>query len=545
MSLSYTHDSGRWSCSLTIDNQPVYRDNNKSLDPGHTSSYNPSGVPLLGAYHAVKVTLAKGGAAGIVFEGYIGPASVSSGEDIEQADTISCECTGILQPLVDYYLDVEEGRDYNDRYISASSNVLNQILIDYGFAGNVVIDDDPSYYLYKYTIGDTNIYDAITRPVLSIGYVLMERYNVAAAAFKPTIVDPLRTNYTPDINLGGAINLIRNSYTEASVRTKICVTYRDRNSGKEARVIASDATALAKYGIPDGSGGRLHKYMRIAEEAGSVIDTRAEALSEAEKALHDLSSPASEVEARIPFLCLGIEGGDLVRVESRSETIDIGVTSIDHSISEPGDRYGTTTIRGTIAKRVGNAKYWYSRGRTDWVGKLQRDKDAQSGAMPSQISGVKATGVWADSLDGSASPTMNLAWDSRIDWNTKGHMVRYRQAKMTDSGTATSGTTTTMTDSSKIFIAHQLIGRYILITTATRGGNDSLRRITENTVNTVSFESAMTTAPVNGEAYKILTSTSDWSQVTADKYNFTQLKGLPDDIYIVAQVCAVPNLIDK
>jgi hypothetical protein len=545
MSLSYTHDSGRWSCSLTIDNQPVYRDNNKSLDPGHTSSYNPSGVPLLGAYHAVKVTLAKGGAAGIVFEGYIGPASVSSGEDIEQNDTLSCECVGILQPLVEFYLDVNEGREYNDRYISASSNVLNQILIDYGFSGNVIIKDDPSYYLYKYKIGDTSIYDAITRPVFAIGYLLMERYNVAAAAFRPTVVDPLRTNYTPDITLGGAINLIRSTYSEANVRTKVCVVYRDRSSGKEARVLASDDAARLKYGVPDGAGGRLHKYIRIVESEGSVIDSRVEAVKEAEAALHDLSSPCPEVEVRLPFLCLGVEGGDLIRCSSRTETVDIGVTGIDLSISEPGDRYGTTTLRGTIAKRVGNSKYWNSRGRTDFIGKLQRDKDAQSGGIPERITGVIATGSWGDSLDGSAAPAMHLQWDSRQDWQVKGHVLQYCKAEETDNGTATGGSTTTLIDSAKTWAPHQLIGRYVLIGTSTRGGNDKMRRIMDNTTNTLSLSEALTTAATNTEAYSVLTPISEFTQIATDKYPFAQLTGLPDNVYIIARVSAIPNLIDK
>jgi hypothetical protein len=355
------------------------------MDPSHTSNYNPGGEPLLGAYHPVYINIGKGGESAVrMFDGYVGPGNADPGEDIEGEDVFSCDFVGPMQLYADYFLDKEESQTYEDTYLSTGPNVLNEMLTRNGFAPDVIVASNPDYYVAHYEIGDTNLVEAMQRPVQAIGYCLEERYNSTHGEYRPTVIDPDRTNTGPDIYLTGAIRTFRSSYTEANVRTKVRDVYRDRTTGKSAHTEAESSTALALYGIPDGKGGRLHKYMRIGEEDGSWIDTRAESMAVAERALQDVSFPATEGTAEIPWLCLGVELGDLVRIQTHSETIDLGVTDIVHdlSVGDSGQLLGRTTLKGAIDARVGNRRYWFSRSRNDWVGQQQRDRDAQRGIRP-------------------------------------------------------------------------------------------------------------------------------------------------------------------
>lgn len=544
--LSFRYADGRWRAQATIINTQDFRAANESLDPGHTSIFNPSGVPLLGAYHDVRIKIGKGGgAAGMVFQGFVGPGDLTSGEDVEMEDYITVDFYGIMQPYFDYYIDKENGREYTDTYLSASTNVLNQILEDYGFNPVIVVQDDPSYYVKRYPIGDTSIGDAITRPVNSIGYVLMEKYNATAGEFRPTVVDPQRSNTTPDIDLGGNIRTTRLTYTEANVRTWVRVIYTDRTTGKQAHVDSKDDSAKAKYGVPDGSGGRLHRYMRIVEKDGSWIDTRAEAQNECDAALWDLSAPCPGAEVAIPWLVLGVEGGDLVRVTTATETIDIGVTEIEWTISSPEDVMGSTVIRGTVGRRVGAARYWFNRGRTDWVGRQDRDRDDLHGATPGPPTEIEAVGLWGDNEDGSPAPVLHVRWHGTRDWVAKGYRVRYRELTLSDSGTATGGSTTSLQDTSKAWGADQWRGFYVALQGSGRKGTNVIRKILSNTATEITAEDAWDDAPAVGEVYLILEPNSDYNVVSVDKYPYIQVPGLKEGAYIMAEVATVPRGIER
>lgn len=533
--------SGRWICTAEINNFQNYRDANESLDPGHTSIYNPGGIPLLGAYHQVRVLIGKGGESGtLVFQGYVGPGDLDSEEDVEEEDDIiRVDFVDGFQPYADFWIDKEEGRTFNDTYVKTGTNALNDILAAYGFARAVVLQDDPSYYLYKYEIGDINMLDAIQNPMHSIGYSFMWKYDSASGEFRPTVVDPDRANMTPDIDLSGDIRIVRTTYSEANVRTKVKVLYQDRESGKQASATASDATALATYGIPDGSGSRLHKYMRIAMKDGSTIDTYAEAAETANRSLHDVSQPCPAVEAHIPWLVLGVEGGDLVQIQSHSETIKMGITGITHSIADAGDRLGSTVLTGTLNYRIGNRRYWFLHGRTDLLGKLEQDYIEQHSKWPDAPSTVSAAGVWGDSEDASAAPILFLRWSGKKDWATAGYEIKFRQAQSKVSGTSTSGSVYALTDSSQSWVEHEWIGCYAWITTSTRGGEDQVRQIIDNDSDTIQWRTPLDTA-VTTEDYKILYPIKDWQTVRGDRFPFKEVSGLPSGVYVVAKVRIIP-----
>jgi hypothetical protein len=544
ISIRASRDTGRYTAQVSVINTQPYRDADQSLDPGHTSDYNPAGVALLGSYHAVQVNIGKGGeAATRQFDGFVGPGSADPGEDVGGKDTFSCDFVGVMQPYADSFIDKEESRTYEDAWLSTGPNVLNTILSDQGFAPDIIVASNPDYYVAHYEIGDTNILEAIQRPVQAIGYCLEERYNAAAGEYRPTVIDPARTNFTPDIYLTGAIKTFRSTYTEANVRTKVRDQYRDRDTGKTAHTEAESAAALAQYGIPDGKGGRLHKYMRIGEEDGSWIDTRAESMTVAERALQDVSSPCQEATAEAPWLCLGVELGDLVRITTHSETIDIGVTEIVHDLDrQSGNLLGKTTLKGVIGQRVGNRGYWFNRSRNDWVGQQQRDRDAQRGIRPDAPTHLDAEGLWGEAEDGTTVPVLHLSWSGTRDWRTKGYTVQHRRTRVLDTGTATSGTVQTLTDAGATWVPHEHIGNYLYLP-GTRGGEDCTRRIIANTTTKLTVESGFATA-VGAEAYKILQPTTDWEAKQTDMAPFAQLDG-PAGTYIVARVAAVPKSLER
>lgn len=541
LSWRFDRNNGRWVATAKIVNTRNYRDANLSLDPGHSSVYNPGGVPLLGAYHEVRISISKGGTSpSLMFHGFVGPDTTEGMEDYEENDIISVNFVGVMQPYFDYRVTKDMGRVYENVTLA---NLLNTILADYGFAQDIILQDDPAKTLTKYEVRNTTIGEALQRPVQAFGYCLEERYYAAADEFRPTVVDPKRDDATVDIDLAGNIRVIRTSYTEANVKSKVRVTYKT-NDGKEAHAEATDATALSTYGIPDGKGGRLHRYMEIIEKEGSVINNRADAMSEADKALHDLSSPCPEAKIVVPWLVLGVEGGDYISVVTPTEAVYIGVTGIRHSITSPNDLLGSTVIEGTLNKRIGARKYWFIRGRTDWVGKHDRDRDDMTGLIPDPPSEVEAMGLWGENEDGSPSPVFHVRWHGTRDPRLEGYRVRHKEIKLVDSGSATSGTTTTLIDTSKAWVPEWYEGWYLILE-GDRKATDQVRKIIYNTATSITVDEPYTTAPAAGESYMIMKPSGDWSYETTDRYWHAQVKGLKEGSYRIAQVASVPHGIER
>jgi len=531
--LRYSYSDGRWSADITFTNHLSLRNAGLSLNPGHVSTFNVGGRPLLGGYNAIRILIGKEAAAALIFEGFIGPDTVRGSEIVDEADVVTVRCVGIVQPYFDSWIAEAETRVYQNTHISVAVNVLNQILIDFGFAPAIVIRNDPLFHVHYLEVGGLSVGAAIQRPVQSIGFILSERFS--AGQFRPTIIDPLRANTIPDLNLSANIKLVRTAYTEANVRTWIKWHYRDRVTGKLASVIARDEVARTIYGIPDGRGGRLHRRMEIVEKEASVIDTRAEAMKAASMALHDLCVPCPEVEVALPWTALGIEGGDLVRVITPSETLDIGVTQINHTI---GLMSGTTTFSGTIGRRVGAQKYWYDRGRTDWPGIHDRDRDKRHGQIPEPPTEIDSQGLWGDNRDGTSVPILHITWHGKQDPRIAGYQVRYKELELIDSGNATGGTATTLVNTGKIWTPHRFRGFYVrrLIGRAT----EQIREIVHNTVTEIIFTPPFSAAVAAGTQYQIFRPVGHWTTIDADKFHHIQIAGLRTGTYYISQVAVIP-----
>ena len=624
LSMKCSTSNGRWTVSCNIINTDDYRNDSKGLDPTDSgSAYNVCGSsttdPLLGAYHKVRIYLTKNGkTAQMMFTGYVGQSTISPVESVSKADIFPVTFVGEMQPYVDHWITKEEALVYKETYLSIGQarDVLSQIEYDYGHTPNIVIEDTTlNYYVYSYQIEETNLYEAMHRPVSAIGYLFLEKFSqklafdagtteftagetitasggttgkaitwvvesgtwagnnaqgylylkdmdgdiadaetltgsstgVATAngaqsdSFRIAIADPLRTNTTPDIDLGQQVDMVKFTYSEANVRTWVQVWYKDRTSGKSANCISSSATALATYGIPDGNGGRLHKKMRIVEKDGSWIDTRAEAQLECDAALSDVSKPTPGVETSIPWLVLGLEPGDLLRVDTETEAdIDISVADIEWKI-DAANVYGKTVVRGTLEGRVGNTGYWLNQSRDDFTGQLIKSSKEQKGPEPVRPTNHESESVFGDMADGSSAPVLHARWSGTRDWRMTSYRLDTVQAESFRTGTATGGTTTTLVDSTATWVPYQMVGKYAYISTTTRGGDDEIRKIIWNNATTLRFEDSLTTAPTNGEAYVILTAITERSAKYVDRRPVVQVEGLPEGKYIISWVMAVPR----
>jgi len=617
--------TGRGVLTVTVTNHQDWRLANHSLDPGEVSSYNPGGVPLLGAGHFAELWLGKGGTPStLAFAGSIGEAEMNPSQTYGQADEFDCPIVGVMQAYLLKWVDRDDGLEYKNTYLSIGQerDVCNQILVDYGFAENIVIADTLlNYLVFSYRISDTNLLEAMTRIINATGRVLLERFSTKLAftsgstefiagetvsgsisgalgkvvswvvkagtwgagtargllymtdtetgpfvssdvltgtsggaavasgspvdAFRPTVVDPMRTNTTPDIDLGGDINRLRLRYSESQIRTHLKLVFTDRYTGKDAVVEVKDEVARAKYGVQDPAdltAPRIHRYMRLVEKDGSTTDTMGEGLAEIKMAASDLSVPGVDGEMGCPWLLLGVEVGDLVRADTVSEVdFDLGVQSIEWGFSWD-NAYGYTALQGTQNKRVGRRSYWLERGRQDWQGKVTRDLTQFRGGTPLQIERVTAEGAWRDGADGGAVPVVHVSWFGTGDWNVSGYRVRHALAKEKAVGTATSGTTTTMTDTAQDMMEPaEFVGDYLWMLGAGRAGNDQMRRIISNEANSWRVESAFTVPPAPGEAYRVLRKTTAWTLKNADRYPFMQIEGLPEGEFVIAQVAAVPT----
>jgi len=617
---SYDQKNGKWVATVTFTNYQYLRDAGESLDPTDTSDFNPLGVPLLGAYHAFEIWMGKydtstvpiAGTEAMVFSGRIGPDSIQPDEGIEGEDFVVARIVGVTQPWYADYIDkIDRGKLYTDCYLSGiwnsttafvvgdvvtlsgvayqcilastnnqppnitywtvftgTNNICNQILTDFGHEANIVVAPSPTgldpltFYCENYEIGDISVGDAILRQVSSIGFLLQEKWNDTQANFVPTIVDPDRDNVTPDINLEGNINTSRITYSEANVRTFCRVVFYNRDDGSFSYVDAENDAARLIYGIPGAGGTRLHKRMRVVENDKSWIDTEVEAQKEANYCAQDAGTPLITNQFVIPWLVLGVEGGDLVQIETPSKTMVIGVLTIQHNVGD-GDMFGHTVITGVLDRRVGNYDYWFERARTDNQFKSERYNELMQGPIPMKPKNVVCKSVWGKNVAGQPAPWIDVSWFGAQDGRTRSHVLRYRELSPRDSGNVFCGSSLTVLDVSKVWTVNAYRnGGYCYLTgtlgptvdgehwaddatcegAVSRLGTDNLKRILSNTATQLTFADAWTVEPVVGEEYEIYWATGDWHEVTIGKEQFVQLPGLPEGNEYMIEVAAVPTV---
>ena len=364
-SVSLQDDLGADSASVTLNlrNNPdlyVTGASNNNLDPlDVNSNFYINGEALLANYHEVKVEISKDGGLtyDIIFQGYAGPGTVTVSTDVKRDDTVT------LAPC-DLSFSYKECHFFDSLiYRSASAtSIMSQIFVDHGFNQTVTVVDDPNFHVEEIRTGETSVWEAQKSIIEPTGYIYRIKWDTDA--FKPCVYDPDRTNTTPDAIFNGTFQYRKLDISEADVRTKVVVMYRNRVSGTIEYAQSESESALNKYGIPDGSGGKIHKTMWLAMQGTgdrySQIDTPEEAKILADYVLYDLKEPVPDIEIRIPRVHPGIEIHDLLSFVGDDYTVNVGVTGISWSWSVD-NAFGETSVRGTTNRVIGSYNTWLAK----------------------------------------------------------------------------------------------------------------------------------------------------------------------------------------
>ena len=431
-SVSLNDSLGADSASVTLGlrNQPdkwVTGSSNENLDPlDVNSSYFINSEPLLGYYHEVKLEVSKDSGSNYyeIFRGYAGPGSVEVSTSVKRDDTITFTPCDLSFPYKQYHF-------YDSLvYKSAdATSIMSQIFADHGFNQTVTVIDNPNRHIDEVTTGQTNVWAAQKSLIEPTGYIYRIKYY--GSAFKPCVYDPDRDKTTPDKIFRGTFQHRKIDISEADVRTKVVVIYRNRASGTIEYAQDEDEAARSKYGIPDGSGNRLHKTMWYSAQGTgnnfSLIDTPGEASTLAGYILHDLKAPVPDVEVRIPRVNPALDIHDLLSFVGNDYTVNVGVTSLTWNWSTD-NKIGETIIQGTADRVIGEFTLWTSRDASSL--EVQHEQELAllqgDGKPPDSLSTPVARSFWGtDSSTGADCPVVVLTVTPSHVWDHSFYLWTY------------------------------------------------------------------------------------------------------------------------
>jgi len=436
-SLSYSDDMESDSCSVSISIRNQYSayvstTPNVNLDPlDEDSDFNKVSAvyyPLLARYNEIKVEVTKN--AGVnwyeIFRGYVGPGNVIIDTDVEGDDTITVKPVDTSFPYKEFYF--YDPLIYKD---ADAVSIMGQMFADHKFTQSIVETDAPGFHVEEYQTGEINIWESQQKLLEPTGYIYRIKWDSGSSSFKPTVYDPLRTNTTPDWTCDGEFKHRKIDLDESDVRSEVVIFYRLRDVGTLKTFQLSNDSARLKYGIPDGSGGRLHKTMwYLTQGIGarhSMIDMVSEAQTLCEYMLHDLEEPAPDIEIQLPYIHPGIEAHDLISFVGRDYTALVGVMGVSWSI-DVQNMVGSTTIKGTVDRVIGQYRRWTARdARSSEVRDAQLLADLQGdGFRPPRPVGITSRSYMGRDASTGKETTITMFQVSEVEvWDRGGYMWKW------------------------------------------------------------------------------------------------------------------------
>ena len=427
VSLNDSLDADSSSVTLQLRNQPdkwVLGSTNENLDPLDVNSiYFINGEPLLGYYHDVKLSISKddGSTYDVIFQGYAGPGTVEVSTSVKRDDTISFTPCDLSFPYKQYHF-------YDSlKYSNASAtSIMSQIFADHGFNQTVTVIDEPNRHIDEVTTGQTNVWAAQKSLIEATGYIYRIKWHTDA--FKPCIYDPDREKSVPDKVFSGTFQHRKIDISEADVRTKVVVIYRNRTSGTIEYAQDEDEAARDKYGIPDGNGNKLHKVMWYSAQGTgshfSLIDTPGEASTLAGYILHDLKDPVPDIEIRLPRVNPALEIHDLLSFVGGDYTVNLGVVSLTWNWSTD-NKIGETIIQGTVNRVIGEYTLWTSKDASSQ--EVQHEQELAllqgDGKSPAKPATPTCRSYWGnDSSTGADVPLLVCSLTPNKEWDISGYL---------------------------------------------------------------------------------------------------------------------------
>lgn len=233
----------------------------------------------------------------------------------------------------------------------AVEELIQQILDDNGLS-NIVLDcpTSPSWNIRPYLQKRETVMGAIKALVEQLGWWLRFEWSSTSSAYVLRLAEPDRASTTVHkvLTEDDEVDCTELGIDVWSIRNVVRVVYGDSSSrsptGGPTRIAleVSDATSIAQYG---------RRFMEVAEDDASAIDTAAEATRLANAILSDLAQPLIGVGLSFsldPYL----ELGDRITIPADglrwSAAQTLAVQSLSHVIDGAGART-TVTMRGAPA----------------------------------------------------------------------------------------------------------------------------------------------------------------------------------------------------
>ena len=227
------------------------------------------------------------------------------------------------------------------------------------------VPDASGFNLTPWAQSRQPILEAMRTVAQLIGWDVRPRWVAASSAFRMQLWKPDRAKTTPDATFAASdyLDVSKLDVSIEEIRNVVKVIYPDAadlgTDGKTPRrkyYTAIDSGSVSTYG---------RRYMEIAEEATSQIDTAAEAQTLANAALADLATPYADMSVEA-FFFPWTEIGDLFRFNANGQHFDsaqdLAVVGFAHaaSVSEDGEVVFRTslTVRGKPSAGSGRWLQW-------------------------------------------------------------------------------------------------------------------------------------------------------------------------------------------
>ncbi len=287
-----------------------HRNHGLSLNPFMTSSPPNVGGVLVRPYRKLRISTATTGQ-------YMTPAAsdytlVFRGR-IWQVDwageVITCECRDEGGDLQDTWLeaskfyDVSAGIAVETLTQSVLSSVTNwggtavTLWSTNGTGGTpFAVADTPSWNVTNaegFMQEEMSVLDAVRRFWCDqLGWDVRYKWQATAADFKLVAYEPVRSPAVDFTFSADSYTVEAAQMSNADVRNAVRVAYPKAGVQDGSTVTVTDATSITKYG---------RKFMQIAEDVLSQIDTSAEATDLANNILTDVMEPTINLTLRVPY----------------------------------------------------------------------------------------------------------------------------------------------------------------------------------------------------------------------------------------------------
>jgi len=224
---------------------------------------------------------------------------------------------------------------------STSGNLVEKViqnLLDDNLGGvTLYVPSASSWSIRQYKQQREPLLEAIRNLAMQIGWDVRYRWRESASAFQLTFSQPSRSSPSVDRTFGPSdyVDFSRLAQDVSGIRNVVRVIYPDRADtwpdGSPIRKVseASDSTSITAYG---------RRFMEIAEDNNSNIDSSTEAAAMRDAALADLKDPVVEASVEMaqgfPWVQLGDYYSFTADDRHFSTTQSLAVFSVSHEAAE-------------------------------------------------------------------------------------------------------------------------------------------------------------------------------------------------------------------